>query len=194
MSSPRIAPLDPPYTDDLRQSFDVVMPPGAAPLNILRTVGRNPRVLSRMVRGGLLDKGSVSIADRELVILRACARCGASYEWGVHAAIFGDAAGLGAEQLDDTWSDIVEASLWSEAQKALLEMVDQLHRHAQLDDGAWAALSEHFDEQQVIELIMLAGLYHAVSFMVNALRIEAEPFATPAPGQSFPRQCPSAVR
>ena len=51
MSSPRIAPVQPPYAEDLQSSFDVLMPPGVPPLNIFRTVGRNPRVLSRMMRG-----------------------------------------------------------------------------------------------------------------------------------------------
>lgn len=183
MSSPRIAPLEPPYGDSVQQSFDVVMPAGTPPLNIFRTVGRNPRVLSRMVRGGLLDKGSISIADRELVILRACARCRAEYEWGVHAAIYAERAGLSAEQLADTWSDLVDASLWSDAQRALLAMVDSLHRCADLDDATWAALTANYDDEQMVELVMLAGLYHAVSFVVNAFRIEAEAFAPCAPGR-----------
>ena len=88
MSNQRIEPVDSPYPDSLQSSFDVVMPRGMPPLNIFRTIGRNPRVLSRMVRGGLLDKGSITIAQRELVILRACAVCGAEYEWGVHVAAY----------------------------------------------------------------------------------------------------------
>ena len=60
MSQPRIKSIEPPYTDQLQESFNVVMPPGMPPLNIFRTVGNNERVLSRMVRGGLLDRGSDS--------------------------------------------------------------------------------------------------------------------------------------
>ncbi len=181
MSSPRIAPLEPPYSDALQQAFDVVMPAGVPPLNIFRTVGHNPRVLSRMVRGGLLDRGSISLAERELVILRACACCKASYEWGVHAALYGEKAGFSPAQLEDSWSGSVDAALWSESQQALLYMVDELHRTADLDEQAWARLKSHFADEQMVELVMLAGLYHAVSFVVNTFRVESENFAMPFP-------------
>lgn len=177
MSSPRIAPVEPPYSDDLQSSFNVVMPEGVPPLNIFRTVGRNPRVLSRMVRGGLLDKGSISMADRELVILRACAVCKAEYEWGVHAAIFGEHAGFTAEQLADTWAEATDSTLWKRHQLAVLSMVDALHEQADLPDALWRELSGHYEDEQLVELVMLAGLYHAVSFVVNAFRVEREEFS-----------------
>ncbi|MEE4191803.1 MAG: hypothetical protein V2I66_09485 [Halieaceae bacterium] len=48
-------------------------------------------------------------------------------------------------------------------------------------DSQWAALARHFDEEQLVELVMLAGLYQAVSFVVNAFRIPAECFAAAPP-------------
>ena len=181
MALSRITPVEPPYCDELQNAFDVVMPPGVPPLNIFRTVARNPRVLSRMVRGGLLDKGSITLADRELVILRACAACNAPYEWKVHAAIFAEKAGFDAAQLADTRSGTPDASLWSDSQQALLAMVDALHSDADIDDTLWQRLAGHYTEEQLIELVMLAGLYHAVSFVVNAFRVADEDFATAPP-------------
>ena len=40
-------------------------------------------------------------------------------------------------------------------------------------------MKNRYSEEQIIELLMLAGLYHAVSYLVNAMRI--------APEQSAPR-------
>lgn len=177
MSHQRIAPVDPPFSERLEESFRVVMPPGMPPLNIFRTVGNNKRVLSRMVRGGLLDKGSVSIAQRELIILRACARCEAEYEWGVHVAIFAAQAGFTEQQIVSTCSDSIDAAIWSDEQQALLHLVDELHATAQLSDDTWTKLSIYFSGEQIIELVMLAGLYHAVSYIVNGLKIEHEHFA-----------------
>src|SRR5712692_11673573 len=88
MLAPRIAPIDPPYPSDIQAEFDKLMR-GAPPLLLFRTVARNPRVLQRMMAGSLLDRGSISLRSRELMILRTCARCGAEYEWGVHIASFG---------------------------------------------------------------------------------------------------------
>ncbi len=88
MIGARIAPIDPPYPPEVQAEFDKLMR-GAPPLLLFRTVARNPRVLQRMMAGGLLDRGSISLRSRELMILRTCARCGAEYEWGVHIATFG---------------------------------------------------------------------------------------------------------
>jgi alkylhydroperoxidase family enzyme len=182
MSQSRIKAIEPPYSDKLLESFNVVMPPGMPPLNIFKTVGNNQRVLSRMVQGGLLDRGSVSIAQRELVILRACAICKAEYEWGVHVAGFAVKSGFCEDQIKGTCSESIDVDLWSEEQQALFMLVDELHASSSLKDETWGKLSKFFSDEQLIELIMLAGLYHAVSFVVNGLKIENEAFAPEFPG------------
>ncbi len=104
MTRQRIAPMNPPYSDPVQQAFQAVMPAGMPPLNLFRTLAHNERVLSRLVSGSLLDRGSISLANRELVILRTCARCGAEYEWGVHVAGFATQAGLSTSQIAATCS------------------------------------------------------------------------------------------
>ena len=141
MSKPRIAALQPPYPRPIQDSFDIVMPEGMPPLKLFRTVARNPRVLSRMVRGGLLDKGSISMADRELVILRSCARCGAEYEWGVHVAAYAGHVGFSEAQLQDSCQVSVKDTLWTPSQLLLLNMVDELHSTSTLSDTLWQQLT-----------------------------------------------------
>jgi alkylhydroperoxidase family enzyme len=177
MQNQRIKSLEPPYSEQIQNLFSVVMPQGMSPLNIFRAVGNNERVLSRMVRGGLLDKGSISLAQRELVILRTCAICKAEYEWGVHVAGFAAKAGFTPEQISDTCSDSANAGIWSSEQLLLMQLVDEFNQTATLSDEVWVKLREKFSEEQMIEVIMVAGLYHAVSFVVNGLRIEHEKFA-----------------
>lgn len=179
--SSRIEPVDAPYSDEVQASFNVVMPEGMAPLNIFRTMAHNPRVLSRMVQGGLLDRGSISIADRELVILRSCALCDAEYEWGVHAAIFAEQAGFNEAQVADSCANTVNVSLWSDSQQRLFALVDELHQHQKVSADLWQSLNEHYSAEQLVELVMLAGLYHAVSFVVNAFEVEREAFAPRLP-------------
>src|SRR3954452_15063931 len=101
MLTPRIAPVNRPYPPDMQAEFDKIVR-GAPPLLLFRTVARNPRVLQRMMAGGLLDRGSISLRSRELMILRTCARCGAEYEWGVHIAVFGAKAQCNPEQIRAT--------------------------------------------------------------------------------------------
>ena len=137
MSEQRVKALDPPYTEDIQKDFDTIMPPGIPPLNIFRTVAHNPRILHRMVIGGLLDKGSISVQDRELIILRACALCKAEYEWGVHVAAFSQHAKINQDQINDTLNKKINPDLWSKKQLCLIELVDQLHESQTCSDGLW---------------------------------------------------------
>lgn len=174
--TPRIAPLDPPYSPELQTEFDKLMR-GLPPLKLFRTVAKNPRVLQRMMAGGLLDKGSISIRSRELMILRTCVNCGAEYEWGVHVAAYGGKTQWTQDQLYSSVHGAADDSCWSAEDRLVIRIADQLHGTAKVDDALWSDLSAHFAEDQMIELIMLAGLYHAVSFMINATGVEPEAMA-----------------
>ena len=77
MTAQRIQPLVPPYAPEIQKLFDVVMPPGMDPLLLFRTLATNPRIFPRFMKAGVLDRGPVEIRDRELVIHRTTARCGA---------------------------------------------------------------------------------------------------------------------
>lgn len=171
---PRIHPLEPPYELNIQTEFDKIMPPGVPPLNIFATVAKNPRVLNRMMSGGLLDRGSISVNARELVILRTCALCKAEYEWGVHASIFGAKAELSMDQIHDTYNDKPNLSLWNTDQQVIIKLVDELFNTRTVSDNCWKELTALFDDDQLIELVMLCGLYHAISFTVNAFAIELE--------------------
>lgn len=176
MSTPRIAPLEPPYAPDVQSAFDTIMR-GAPPLLLFRTVAQNPRVLQRMMAGGLLDRGSISLRARELMILRTCARCGAAYEWGVHVATFAAKAGLDDRQLRATVHGGADDACWDADDRVVLRLADQLHERNDVDDALWRDAAAHHSPAQLVELVMLAGLYHAVSYLVNALRVAPEPLA-----------------
>lgn len=180
----RIKAVAAPYSEDVQKAFDTIMPPGMPPLNIFSSVANNPRILQRMVAGGLLDKGSISIQAREIIILRTCGLCKAEYEWGVHVAGFAMKAKLTQAQIDDTLSANINRSLWNDEQASLLVLADELHTTQGISDALWLSLSDHFSHEQSIELIMLAGLYHAVSFIVNGLKVPNEAFAPSFPHSS----------
>jgi len=174
--APRITPIDPPYPKDVQTEFDKLMR-GAPPLLLFRTVARNPRVLQRMMAGNLLDRGSISLRSRELMILRTCARCGAEYEWGVHIAAFGAKAQWTPAQVQSTVHGSADDTCWILEDRLVIRLADQLHGTNRVDDALWREMAAHFAPDQLVELIMLAGLYHAVSYMVNAIGVQREAFA-----------------
>lgn len=164
------------------------MPPGVPPLALFRAVAHNPRVLGRMRRGGLLDPGSITVRQREIVILRTTARCRSEYEWGVHVAFFAEAAALTSDQIAATVHGGHDDPAWSEEESLLVALAVALHERADLPDAIDAALAARFTPAQRVELVFLAGLYHAVSFLTNALRLEPEAgcprFPAPPPARA----------
>jgi len=180
MTSVRIAPIEPPYPPEIQAEFDKIMR-GAPPLLLFRTIARNPRVLQRLLAGGLLDRGSIPLRIRELMILRTCALCGAEYEWGVHIAAFGDKSAWTPEQIAATVRGGAAAPCWTDEERAVILLADQLHHTSGVGDDVWQEAASHFEPDQLVELVTLAGLYHAVSFIVNALGVQNEASAPTFP-------------
>jgi alkylhydroperoxidase family enzyme len=181
MTTPRVAPVTAPFAPQLQAVFDRIMPPGVPPLALFTTLARVPRVYDRFRAGGLLDRGPVSMRHREIVIHRTCARCGCSYEWGVHAAFFAERVGLTPEQLQATVHGDANDSVWRDEEKLLIRTVDELHDSASLSDALWDLLAATFSVEQIFEVIALAGFYHTVSFFANGLKLAPEPYATALP-------------
>jgi alkylhydroperoxidase family enzyme len=169
---PRIQPLDPPYAEDLQAQFDLVMR-GAPPLVLFRTLAVSERAWQKFRAGSLLDRGPLSLREREIVIDRTCALAGCEYEWGVHVAIFAKPAGLTPEDVAATTGDEAYPG-WSEAEQALIATADALHARATLSTAEFDALRAHYDEAQVLEVILLCGFYRTVAYVANGLDLPLE--------------------
>ena len=180
-TAPRVAPVPPPFPSELQAVFDHIMPPGVPPLELFTTLARVPRVYDRFRAGSLLDRGPVSLRHREIVINRTCARCGCAYEWGVHVAFFAQRVALTPEQIRATVRGDADDSVWSDEERLLIRMVDELHDSANLSDEVWSALAATFSVEQIFELIALVGFYHTVSFFANGLRLAPESYGVPFP-------------
>jgi alkylhydroperoxidase family enzyme len=169
----RLAPLQPPYAPEIQEQFDRIMR-GAPPLMLFRVVAGQPRAWEKFRAGGLLDRGPLSLREREIVIDRTCARTGCEYEWGVHVTTFAQAAQLTDAQVRATVLGDAAASCWSPAEQLLIATVDALHDRATLSDAEFAALSAHYDDAKILEVILLCGFYRTVSYLANGLALPLE--------------------
>jgi alkylhydroperoxidase family enzyme len=177
----RLAPLEPPYAESTAATLAEMMPPGVPPLLLFRTIAHNPRVLAKIRAGNLLDQGSVGRRHREVVILRTTARCGCEYEWGVHVSFFAARVGLTEAEVAATVHGGAGDPVWSERERTLIQLVDELHDAARISDALWAELNGQWSEEQLVELVVLTGFYHTISFVVNGLGVELEPAAARFP-------------
>ncbi|MCC6995368.1 MAG: carboxymuconolactone decarboxylase family protein [Deltaproteobacteria bacterium] len=186
--SPRIAALTPPFAPELDAMLKKWMPPGSAvpPLALFRTLAVHPELSSRMrpLGAALLGHGLLSARERELCIQRTCARAGAEYEWGVHAVAFGAAVGLSEAQLAATARGRADDPAWTPREQLLLALADELHDSATVSAALWTRLAAEWTPPQLLELLVLAGWYRTLAYVINAIGIELEPWAArfPAPG------------
>lgn len=182
---PRIAPLEPPYEPSIRTMLEKWMPPesGIEPLALFRTLGRHEELASRAraLGAGILSRGKVAPRLREVMIHRTCALTGAEYEWGVHAVVFGKPLGLTEVQLASTVHGHAEDSVWSEVERAVFRLADELHTGSTVSEELFGALQATFSAEEILELCMTSGWYHAISYVINVARVPLEPWAARFP-------------
>jgi alkylhydroperoxidase family enzyme len=172
--SARIAPAAAPLPDDIQHSIDAIMR-GRPPLVLFSTLARDRRLFFKFFNSGLLDRGNLTIRQREIVIDRVTASCGAEYEWGVHVSVFAAKAGLTEAQITSLTVGAPDDTCWTDADRLLIRLCDSLHNNSTVDDALWAELTRHHSDEALLELLMLAGAYRTVSYLVNSLRLPLEP-------------------
>ena len=178
-ATPRIPPLPKDERDERQQELlDIVNPPGSPPgtgeLNIFATLVRHPGLFRQWIGfGGKLLSGKLPPRERELLILRTAWRCQAVYEWGHHVEI-GQGVGVTAEEVERVKAG-PGAPGWDPFDAALLLAADELHDDSCITDATWATLAGRYDERQLVELTMVVGQYHLVSFALNSLGVQVEP-------------------
>jgi alkylhydroperoxidase family enzyme len=172
---PRVEPLTAPHDDATAAALAELGPPIA----LFGVFARRPdraRAIAQWGRYYLSRRVALTLRQREIIIDRTTALCGADYEWGIHIAVFASKAGLTDEQVrslaigrptDPCWSDPADA--------AVLRAVDELHLTADLRDETWEGLRAAVGEEGAIDLLLIAGWYHAISYAVRALRLTQEP-------------------
>lgn len=59
----------------------------------------------------------------------------------------------------------------------MLRLADELHETSSISEELWAELAEGLAPEQIIELIVTAGWYHAIAYVCNGIRVEREDWA-----------------
>ena len=172
-TAPRLTPL--PESLCTPEQKELLAPLGASgSLHIFRTLVRHPRLFRRWspFAGTLLARSHLSDRERELVILRVAWRCAAGYEWGQHVAIARE-AGLTDDEISLVAEPTVGAA-WPDSEAALLAAVDELHDDHCITDATWGRLADGRDDEQLIEITMLAGSYAMLAGTLNSLGVQLE--------------------
>lgn len=172
LQTPRVAPL----TKEQRTPAQEAMLSSRPDYNIYKTLAHHVDLYNRWSPLGrfLLDGSSLPPREREMVMLRMGWLCQSEYEWAQHARIAKAQAGLSNEDIHRI-AEGHAAMGWSEFDRTLLRMVDELRYDAMISDATWQALRAKYSVQQVMETMYTASQYQLVSMALNSLGVQLDP-------------------
>ncbi len=119
----------------------------------------------------LRNATKISPRERELAVLRHAADSGTDFEWSMHR-VFALEAGLTPGEVERVRRPLEEGH-WTSHEHAILRAVDELDSTSSIGDETWAALSENYDERQLVEFLMLVGHYRMLAYLFKAVGIGA---------------------
>lgn len=139
--------------------------------NLLATLVRHPKLTRAFLRFNfhLLYGSTLSPRLRELAVLRVAHLTKCEYEWRHHVKM-GREEGLTDEVIDA----LQRGEALDELDRAVLQAVDELQDDANVSDATWAALSDHLEERQLMDLIFTIGCYGALAMAINTFGVEPD--------------------
>ena len=143
-------------------------------VNVAATMAHNrtmSKAIGKFAQTVLFD-GELPRRQVEVAVLRMGWNCQAVYEFGQHT-LFGRAAGLSDDEIYLTTRPVAEGS-WSEADRAILQLVDDLYTDDCVSDATWAEATRHFSSADIIHLIATAGCYRVVSGFLNSAGVQLD--------------------
>jgi AhpD family alkylhydroperoxidase len=104
---------------------------------------------------------------RELIVMRVAQLTDAPFEWLAHWEM-AVKHGIAREQLTalGAWES---SERYSDEQRAVLAMTDELTKDLEVSDATWERLTARFEPGEVVELLLTASFYSCVSRVLRAL-------------------------
>jgi alkylhydroperoxidase family enzyme len=178
--SRRLPLRPPPYEPEVEKAVGSNAFQGLSPRNLRLALANHPKLgpAFQAMAHVVLFQAAVPERDREIAIIRTGALTRSEYEWGMHVSIYAAKCGLSDAQVQEltllrSWRDL-DPALWTQAERLIVRMVDELHLHSTVSDATWAGLQAHWPQPQVIELLFASAFYHMAAFFLNSAAVPLE--------------------
>jgi alkylhydroperoxidase family enzyme len=173
------------WPPEMRDAFAAMLPPEPrhpAPvqkdrpkgMNVLGTFAHHPALARAFwtFTGHILMATTLTLRQRELLILRVASRRKAGYEWAQHV-IVGRDVGLDDEEIGRVaWGP--DAPYWSTSDAALIRAVDELIDDGVISDETWGVLSGELGADQLLDVIFTVGCYETLAWMMSSLELDLD--------------------
>ncbi|MBV2142147.1 carboxymuconolactone decarboxylase family protein [Falsochrobactrum sp. TDYN1] len=143
------------------------------PLNVHALMAHNPELLKAWwsFRNYSVGGGSLGRRAGELVILRVASHLKAWYEWASHVER-GLSCGLSADEIERVNTSYAQ---WPAGDAILLTAVDELIIDHRLSVKTLSELRCHYNNQQILDIIAIHGMYVILGCMINTWGLELDP-------------------
>jgi alkylhydroperoxidase family enzyme len=158
------------------------------PLTIFRTLAHHPALLARW--NGFTEffftDGVLPVRIREIAALRTAWRTGCRYVWGQHVLI-GREAGLSDQEIaslarpSDDWAGDADGEPSDLA--AVVVFVDEMVDLNDVTDRTWHDTVDRYSVDQILELIVVVGLYRMAAGFLNTTGVQLDDDAPSWPGE-----------
>ncbi len=171
---PRVLPLPADQWTAEQQALMAPFISSGTAWNVFKTLLRHPGLFKRWMPFAthVLAKQTLSLREREMLILRIGWLCRAPYEWTQHVQI-GLRAGISEEEIERI-ADGPDAPGWSGHDAALLRAADELHRDCCICDATWQTLAQTCSTAQLMDVVFTVGQYNMVSMALNTLGVQID--------------------
>jgi hypothetical protein len=83
--------------------------------------------------------------------------------------------GLTGEQISSLTRGQATDACWpDERDRVLIEAVDAMHDSARIGEGLWGRLAAVLADGELLDLLMLTGWHHAITFVANGVQVDLE--------------------
>ena len=130
----------------------------------------------------LLVGNTLTAPQREIVIVRSCLHDRGAYPYRQHVGIAAD-AGVTTTTLDQL--TLEQPTIDDPTDSAIAAAVDELHRNDDITDDTWSLLTAHLEPRAVMDLIVTAGFYGLISYLLNTACTQLEPGEVQLPPRPF---------
>jgi 4-carboxymuconolactone decarboxylase len=179
LTKPRIEPISDADATPEQMSLMAGRAGNGVILNVYRTLVNAPQAAEAFLKWGryiLSERNDLPARQREIVILRTGFLCRSGYEWTQHVRV-GKGAGLTEAEIERIKHG-AEAEGWDEADSALIQAANELHKDFFISDKTWEKLAKFFTAKQQMDVVFTAGQYTQVSMFLNSFGVQLDPGQT----------------
>jgi alkylhydroperoxidase family enzyme len=143
-------------------------------LNAMGVLAHHPELTNaynQLIRHALYFT-TISIRQRELLILRVAHLRDSPYEWAQHVYQAG-VAGIAPDEIARVRLG-PSAEGWSVLERALLSAADELVADARVTDDTYAVLAAELDPQQLMDVVFTVGAYDVFAMALRTFDVEMD--------------------